>query len=54
LKDSNDFFAAGHQNFLIKNNQEICFTSTSNRYEKIKDHFITNGLLLLDKDGEIL
>jgi hypothetical protein len=54
LKDNNDFFAVGHQNFLIKNNQEICFTSTSNRYEKIKENYFNNCVLLLDKDGEII
>jgi len=36
LKDNNDFFATGHQIFLLKNSEEICFTSTSNRYEKTK------------------
>ena len=32
----------------------MCFTSTSNRYEKVKDNLISNGLILLDKEGEVV
>ena len=35
LKDSADFANGGHSTFLIGNQREVCFTWTSNRYEKV-------------------
>ena len=53
MKDSQAFADAGHQSFLIKNS-EICFTSTSNKYECVKDGCLSNGVMFLGQDGEIL
>jgi hypothetical protein len=49
LKDSADFANAGHSAFSFNNQREICFTWTPNRYEKIAENYIANGLLFLDK-----
>lgn len=52
LKDSADFSNSGHSAFSLNNQREVCFMCTPNRYEKIADNYITNGLLFLDKEGE--
>ena len=53
LKDSQAFADAGHNNFFVKSS-EICFSYTPNKYECIKDGCISNGLLLLGQEGDIL
>jgi hypothetical protein len=53
-KDSADFAATGHQSFLLNNQKEVCFTWTSNRYEKTTDNIFTSGLLCMDKEGELI
>ncbi len=53
-KDSADFAASGHQAFLLGSKKEVCFTWTSNRYEKASDNFLTTGLVCLDKEGELV
>jgi hypothetical protein len=53
-KDSADFAAGGHQAFLLGSKKEVCFTWTSNRYEKASDNFLTTGLVCLDKEGELV
>jgi hypothetical protein len=54
LKDSTDFANAGHSAFLLNNQREVCFTWTSNRYEKTSDNYLANGLLFLDKEGDFV
>lgn len=53
-RDSAEFAASGHQAFLLGNQRELCFTWTSNRYERINDNFLSAGLLCLDKEGEMV
>lgn len=53
-KDSVDFAAAGHQTYLLGNQKEVCFTWTSNRFEKSAESYLSTGLLFLDKEGEIV
>ena len=53
-RDSADFFASGHQAFLLGSQRELCFTWTSNRYERTNDNLLSAGLLCFDKEGEII
>ncbi len=50
-KDSADFAASGHQAFLLGNQRELCFTWTSNRYERASDALLSTALVCLDKEG---
>ena len=52
-KDDEEF-GVSHQGFLIDSASEICFTWTSDRYQKTNYNLLSCGLLLMDKEGEIV
>lgn len=51
MKDNIDFANSGHQCYVLNHQKELCFTWTSNKFEKSKEDFLEKGLIFLDKDG---